>query len=318
MMIENGERLLLREDETWHRLREWTRVQSTSERLAAQALLDLGYKDLDPSHPMGGPDGGRDATCTMDGEPWIMAAYFPRGQQSFSEIRVKFKADLAGVTAAGAVGIAFVTNQELSLAERKQLLTSTPVKVDLVHLERLTTLLDKPTMHGVRAQFLDIDFSNEKMKQAIVKEIAGAALRVEGSVTGGSTWGYVMLYHFDMTASVAQQFVYIRKGEHPLYQIRTRIIEMDSGSEVRNDDWGEISAPAEYKHVRWKLSDQVYLRIFHHARNGQWSQDMILQRNDIAQCWLCATCVSDFLGNPRWMHVDPQFLELVGQPIWRA
>ena len=309
---------MLREDETWHRLREWTRVQASSERLAAQALVELGYKDLDPSHPMGGPDGGRDATCTMAGEPWIMAAYFPRGQQRFSQIRAKFKSDLEGATTASAVGIAFVTNQELSLAERKQLVTLTPLKVDLIHLERLTTLLDKPTMHGVRAQFLNIDFSNEKMKQAIVQEIAGAALRVEGSVTGGDTWGYVMLYHFDMAAAVAQQFVYIRKGEHPLYQVRTRILEMDSNREIRNDDWGEISAPAEYKHVRWKLPDQVYLRIFHHARNGQWSQDLILQRNDTAQCWLCATRVSDFQGNPRWIHIDQQFLELVGQPKWRA
>ena len=51
---------ILRQDETWHRLREWTSGQTPSERLAAQLLVASDYKDVDPSHPLGGPDGGRD------------------------------------------------------------------------------------------------------------------------------------------------------------------------------------------------------------------------------------------------------------------
>lgn len=145
-------------DETWHRLREWTNGQAPSERLAAQILLSEGYRDLDPSHPLGGPDGGMDASCTKDGESWIMAVYFPRGQQTFTTIKRKFLDDLDGVAKNGAAGFAFVTNQELSKAERAELRRcAVPVPVDLYHLERITAILDKPDMASVRQQFLLIE-----------------------------------------------------------------------------------------------------------------------------------------------------------------
>ena len=50
-------------DETWHRLRDWTNGQAPSERLAAQILLSVGYTGLDPSHPLGGKDGMKDAVA---------------------------------------------------------------------------------------------------------------------------------------------------------------------------------------------------------------------------------------------------------------
>lgn len=46
--------VILRQDETWHRLREWTSGQTPSERLAAQLLAEEGYSEIDPSHPLGG------------------------------------------------------------------------------------------------------------------------------------------------------------------------------------------------------------------------------------------------------------------------
>jgi hypothetical protein len=149
---------MTRFDETWHRLREWTLMQAASERLAAQILLDSGYKNVDPIHPLGGPDGGKDAIVEKEGERWIMAAYFPRGQHVFEEIAEKFKADLAGVERNDAVGMAFVTNQELKEGERRRLRGAVDGPVDLFHLERVATILDQPHMAGVRKQFLDIDF----------------------------------------------------------------------------------------------------------------------------------------------------------------
>ena len=53
-------------DETWHRLRNWTNGQSPSERLAAQILLNEGYTGLDPSYPLGGQDGGKDAIACLE------------------------------------------------------------------------------------------------------------------------------------------------------------------------------------------------------------------------------------------------------------
>src|ERR1043165_3695611 len=141
-------------DETWHRLREWTNGQAQSERLAAQILLHEGFTSLDPSHPLGGKDGGGDATCTRDRKKYVMAAFFPRGQQNFTEIQKKFLNDLGGARTKAADGIAFVTNQELRLAERQELTKkASPISAELYHLERLTASLDRPELAAVRKQF---------------------------------------------------------------------------------------------------------------------------------------------------------------------
>jgi hypothetical protein len=150
-----------RYDETWHRLQEWTRGQAVSERLAAQILLHEGFLDLDPSHPLGGKDGGKDAVARKEGKPFVVAVYFPRGQQTFKDIKHKFEGDLAGARSNNAA-IAFVTNQELSLSERAQLGgVAAPISLELFHLERITAILDAPEMVSVRAQFLDMTSESE-------------------------------------------------------------------------------------------------------------------------------------------------------------
>jgi hypothetical protein len=143
-------------DETWRRLLGWTGGQGPAERLAAQVLYAEGYERVDPSHPLGGPDGGKDALAHKGGLVWAMAAYFPRDQQSFAEIKAKFLVDVAKAGAAGADAVAFVTNQELRLAERRELEKEIGLPLDLFHLERLTAVLDRPAMHAIRAQFLNI------------------------------------------------------------------------------------------------------------------------------------------------------------------
>jgi hypothetical protein len=150
-------------DETWHRLREWTNSQAQSERLAAQILINEGFEGLDPSHPLGGPDGGRDATCTYDDELWIMAVYFPRGKKKISEIEKKLREDVASAVMHKPAGIAFVTNQELSLAQRDRLKRIvSPSRLVIFHLERIATILDTPHMSGIRQQFLGIECIDSK------------------------------------------------------------------------------------------------------------------------------------------------------------
>ncbi len=147
-----------RYDETWHRLREWTKGQTPSERLAAQILVNEGFADVDPSHPLGGRDGGKDATAKKDGKRFAMAVYFPRGQQTLGKITEKFEADLAAARANSIEGFAFVTNQELTLGERQGLRNlDGSIAVELYHLERITTILDSPGMAKVREQFLDME-----------------------------------------------------------------------------------------------------------------------------------------------------------------
>lgn len=149
--------------ETWHRLREWDKGQAPSERLAAIILSKEGFMGVDPSHPLGGKDGLKDMTLSFNGKRWVGAVYFPRGQQTFSDIKDKFAHDLSGVEANDAKGMVFVTNQELRLSERKILSELAPdVDVQIYHLERINSLLNTPSCYGVRMEFLDIEMSKEE------------------------------------------------------------------------------------------------------------------------------------------------------------
>ncbi|UGT41149.1 hypothetical protein LTV02_35245 [Nocardia yamanashiensis] len=149
---------MTRQDETWHRLREWTYGQTPSERLAGQILDSEGYGDIDPSHPLGGKDGGRDFHITRNGEPWIAGVYFPRDQQTITTITNKFKADLEAAKKYAPKGFAFVTNQELLLSQREDLKElGGGIAIELYHLERIMGILDRPRMHPVRKHYLGID-----------------------------------------------------------------------------------------------------------------------------------------------------------------
>jgi hypothetical protein len=149
-------------DETWNRLLNWTKGQK-SERLAAYILSSEGYKSIDPSHPLGGKDGLKDIISIKDNLQWIGAAYFPRGQKPFSEIKKKFVGDIKGIKKNKVSGLAFVTNQELTLNDRKELKTiGKPHTIEIFHLERMTHILDTAKNYGVRLEFLDIELSKEE------------------------------------------------------------------------------------------------------------------------------------------------------------
>ncbi len=147
----------LRTDETQKRLLDWGYQQPPSERLAEQILDPEGYKDIDPSHPLGGPDGGRDGECTRDGEKGVWAVYFPRDQQSLKDIEDKLAADIEAARKHNPKFLVFVTNQEIRLAERARLRSlGGDIRIDLFHLERVAGILDRPYMGPVREQFLRI------------------------------------------------------------------------------------------------------------------------------------------------------------------
>lgn len=253
---------------------------------------------------------------------WVMAVYFPRGQQSFQTIKEKFLGDLNGVASNNADAMAFVTNQELTLSQREDLTTAArSVPVELYHLERITAILDKPTMAGVRKQFLAIDFSDTEVLQeveSLTDEVTRLQKHLEGLQTGGDTYCYWMLYHFDMTRALARNFVVIRRGDYPLYDVRQRIRDMDANRDVLNHSWGELNSPADYLIVEWPLPESVYYRVFFHARNGNWHQDLILKRSSSAECWLAATQVKDKSGKEVvFEHIDNGFVDEFGEPTWR-
>lgn len=149
--------------ETFYRLLEWDKGQAASERLVAIILSNEGFEGVDPSHPLGGKDGGKDMICFFNRVRWIGAVYFPRGQQSFGSIKEKFIHDLNGVYKNDAHGIAFVTNQEITLSQRKELEQyDEKVDVRIYHLERIADILNTPKMYGTRLDFLDIEMTKEE------------------------------------------------------------------------------------------------------------------------------------------------------------
>ena len=148
--------------ETWYCLLNWDKGQAASERLAGVILSHEGFRGIDPSHPLGGKDGLKDMLLTNKGRKWVGAVFFPRGQKSFSEIKKKFIHDCEGAVKKNAGGIVFVTNQELKLAERRELVDSQSIDVQLFHLERICLLLNTPSLYGARLEFLGIDMSKEE------------------------------------------------------------------------------------------------------------------------------------------------------------
>lgn len=149
--------------ETRRRLRDWDRGQAAAERLAAHILRFEGYASIAPAHPLGGPHGLKDVVCIRDGVKWVGTAYFRRGREGFGKILSKFNHDPEGVTKNDAAGIAFVTNQELTLSQRGKLEkeAGAGIKVDLLHLERIALILDHPVYYGLRLEYLDIEMTKE-------------------------------------------------------------------------------------------------------------------------------------------------------------
>lgn len=148
---------MTRMDETQHRLLEWTHGQH-SERLAALVLAYDGWEQIDPSHPYGGKDGGKDLICYRDGKKWVGAVHFPRGRVTYGATKKKLRSDVEAARAHAPYGVVFVTNQEVSLMEREKLDEANPeVEIEIYHMERVALILDNPGMHSVRAQYLDID-----------------------------------------------------------------------------------------------------------------------------------------------------------------
>lgn len=148
----------MRTDETQKRLLDWTAGQAPSERLAAQVLLAAGYEDVDPSHPLGGPDGGRDGECTRDGVKGVWAVYFSRGQdKTLTKLKNKLKADIEAAARHNPNFLVFVTNQEVRVSERDTLRElGVDIEIELFHNERIAAILDQSHLSQVRQQFLGI------------------------------------------------------------------------------------------------------------------------------------------------------------------
>src|SRR5579863_1468454 len=146
------------------RLSYWRDGSTQAERLAAVALRLSGYEQIDPQSPLGGPDGKKDLLCERGGLIWVGAVYFPSTPVGFASIKKKYKSDFTG-TPTEARGFVFITNQTLTPGQRKTLnafAEAAGKEGELIHLQKLVTLLDSPLGYGTRLQFLKIPMSIEE------------------------------------------------------------------------------------------------------------------------------------------------------------
>lgn len=149
----------MRIDEIRRQLQEQKFDLTESQQLANHIMLNQGFTDVDPSHNRGGPDGKHDALMKKNGHDWIMAAYFPATKKTFAQIKSKFKKDLEGVTKNNVDGMAFVTNQHITLGEREELQKlAKPHLVEIYHLDRIELCLDEPHMARITYEYLGIEY----------------------------------------------------------------------------------------------------------------------------------------------------------------
>jgi hypothetical protein len=146
-------------------LRDWTGGDTLAERMASAILRLENYSAIDPQHPLGGPDGGKDILCYKNGKRFVTAVYFPYGDKTFATIRRKFKNDLKGALKASVDGMVFLTNQGLSQKQRQDL-NSIALGEELlcepIHRERIRVHLDSTAGYGARLQFLGIEMAPEE------------------------------------------------------------------------------------------------------------------------------------------------------------
>lgn len=166
-------------------LREWRYGQPQAERLTAALLHLEGFEDIDPQHPLGGPDGLKDVLCRKEGILWVAAAYFPSTAVSHSDVRSKFNHDISGVTKNTAQGFAFFVSQHLTVGDRQALMALSPAaRTEIYHLERITSLLNAPKGCGIRLEYLRIPMTESEqwafwstMNADIVRRLADNEVR---------------------------------------------------------------------------------------------------------------------------------------------
>ena len=168
-------------------LLNWRHGQPLAERLAAQLLHLEGHSQIEPQHPLGGPDGKKDVLYSRESERWLAAVFFPTTLSLFGEVRAKFEDDLSGVAKNGCAGIGFFTNQHLTISQRAELIKlASPLGAEVYESERICRLLDSPRGCGIRLQYLEIAMTDEEqwafwqvMNTDLAQQIARSTSQLE-------------------------------------------------------------------------------------------------------------------------------------------
>jgi len=126
--------------------------QHDFERMAADILNSLGYKNVEPMAPRGGQDGGRDIRFSEGDAPGIAFVTLDK------KIRDKFKRDLAKQNYSEGL-IALFCNVDVTPAMKLEFAKeaiSKGYRLEVFDLERLRSLLDS-SLKDIRRRYLGID-----------------------------------------------------------------------------------------------------------------------------------------------------------------
>lgn len=146
-------------------LTNWEKGSGDAERLCADLLRIDAFEDVDPQHPLGGPDGGKDILCCKDGNTFVAAVHFPLGSIKFAAATSKFISDLIASLKHSRNGFIFLTNQDLTVGERtilEKIAAGKGKRCLIYHRERLRVMLDSPAGYGLRLRHLQVPMSNEE------------------------------------------------------------------------------------------------------------------------------------------------------------
>ena len=148
--------------------------QLERERLCLAVLaLDKRFSEVNPRHPRGGPDGGRDIEAVFRQEQRVFGAvgFVNQANDSAEQkkiIQKKFEEDLNSALAAAPKPEVFVflTNVNLTIGEKNELVSKAKAKrlehAEIFDRERIRIALDSPDGFAARFQYLYISMSEEE------------------------------------------------------------------------------------------------------------------------------------------------------------
>jgi len=166
---------------TDERLRNWLDSnQLDRERLALAVIkTDKRFKDVQPRHPRGGPDGGRDIQAIYEGKEVFIAVGFLNSANDSDKDRKKtirkFKSDLkrAKEKCKDLQNFIFITNVNLTITQKQKAIEHARDKdiylCDIYDRERLRIILDSPDGFAIRYQYLRISLSEAEQAAFFTK-----------------------------------------------------------------------------------------------------------------------------------------------------
>ena len=164
------------------RLRTWLDSNQLARERLALAIIktDKRFKDIQPRHPRGGPDGGRDIQAIYDSKKVFIAVGFLNSANDSDKDRRKtinkFKSDLkrAKKECKDLQNFVFITNVNLTITQKQKAMEHAKNEgiiylCDIYDRERIRIVLDSPDGFAIRYQYLGIPLSEAEQAAFFTK-----------------------------------------------------------------------------------------------------------------------------------------------------